>query len=57
MMTTAICGVPVAPAALADEKGNTVVVQSVANINSLEHILRPVRLLTSRCTLRLLLLC
>lgn len=43
-MTTAIYGVPVAPAALADEKGNAVVVQSVANIHSLEHILRPVRL-------------
>ncbi|KAL3151690.1 hypothetical protein ABBQ38_012674 [Trebouxia sp. C0009 RCD-2024] len=42
MMTTAIYGVPVAPAALADEKGNTVVVQTVANIHSLEHILRPV---------------
>ena len=43
MMTTAIYGVPVAPAALANEKGNVVVVQTVANIHSLEHILRPVR--------------
>ena len=43
MMTTAIYGVPVAPAALADEKGNAVVVQTVADIHSLEHILRPVR--------------
>ena len=42
MMTTAIYGVPLAPAALADEKGNTVVVQNVANIHSLEHLLRPV---------------
>ncbi|KAL3159203.1 hypothetical protein ABBQ32_011184 [Trebouxia sp. C0010 RCD-2024] len=42
MMTTAIYGVPIAPAALADEKGNAVVVQTVANIHSLEHILRPV---------------
>ena len=43
MMTTAIYGVPIVPAALADEKGNAVVVHSVANIHSLEHMLRPVR--------------
>ena len=42
MMTTAIYGVPVAPAALADEKGNAVVVQTVADIHSLERMLRPV---------------
>ena len=42
MMTTAIYGVPIAPAALADEKGNAVVVQQIASIHSLEHMLRPV---------------
>ncbi len=46
MTITAIYGVPVASAALADQKGDTVVVQSVANIDTFEHILRPVRLLT-----------
>ena len=43
MMTTAIYGVPTVPAALADEKGNAVVVHTVASIHSLEHMLRPVR--------------
>ena len=43
MMTTAIYGVPTVPAALADEKGNAVVVHTVANIHSLEHMLRPIR--------------
>ena len=42
MMTTAIYGVPIAPAALADEKGNAVVVQQIASIHSVEHMLRPV---------------
>lgn len=46
MMTTAIYGVPIAPAALADEKGNAVVVQQVASSHSLEHLLRPVSCLT-----------
>ena len=45
MMTTSIYGVPTVPAALADEKGNAVVVHTVANIHSLEHnvMLRPIR--------------
>lgn len=43
MMTTAMYGVPIVPAALADEKGNTVVVHTVASIHGLEHMLRPVR--------------
>lgn len=51
MMTTAIYGVPIVPAALADEKGNAVVVQTVANIHSLEHILRPVSPLSPLLTL------
>lgn len=49
MMTTAIYGVPVAAAALADEKGNAVVVQQIASIHSLEHMLRPVRPLALPC--------
>ena len=46
MMTTAIYGVPIAPAGLADEKGNAVVVQQVASIHRLEHMLRPVSYLS-----------
>lgn len=42
MMTTAIYGLPITPAALADVKGNTVVVQSVRDALWLERLLRPV---------------
>lgn len=41
MMTSAIYGLPITPAALADEKGNSVVVQSVHSAEWLERLLRP----------------
>ena len=41
MMTPAICGLPLLPAALADEKGNAVVVQRAASAAWLERLLRP----------------
>ncbi|KAL4447891.1 hypothetical protein ABPG75_005110 [Micractinium tetrahymenae] len=41
MMTSAIYGLPVVPAALADEKGNAVVVQRAADTGWLERLLRP----------------
>ena len=34
MMTSAIYGLPICPAALADEKGNAVVVQSLPSVQS-----------------------
>ena len=40
MMTSAIFGLPITPAALADE-GNAVVVQSVPSAAWLERLLRP----------------
>ena len=42
MMTTAMFGLPLTPAALADEKDNTVVVSKCLNGEWLERILRPV---------------
>ena len=42
MMTSAIYGLPVLPAAVADERGNTVVVQRAASAAWLERLLRPV---------------
>ncbi len=43
-MTSAIYGHSLTPAALADEKGNVVVVQHCASPQSLERLLRPVSL-------------
>ena len=42
MMTSAIYGMPVLPAAIADERGNAVVVQRAASAAWLERLLRPV---------------
>jgi uncharacterized protein len=42
MMTSAIYGMPLAPAALADEKGNVVAVRRCASSAWLEALLRPV---------------
>lgn len=41
MMTSAIYGLPITPAAVADEKGNTLVVQAAASAAWLERLLRP----------------
>lgn len=41
MCTTAIYGLPLVPAALADEKGNVVVVEAVKSAASVENLLRP----------------
>ena len=43
MMTNAIHGHDLAPAVLADEKGNIVRVESAASPEWLERLLRPVR--------------
>ena len=43
MMTSAIYGHDLAPAVLADEKGNVVRVESAASPEWLERLLRPVR--------------
>lgn len=42
MMSSAIYGLPITPAAVADEKGNRVVVQRCADAAWLERLLRPV---------------
>ena len=42
MMTTSIAGLPLAPAALTDEKGNAVIVTESVDGAWLERILRPV---------------
>ena len=47
-MTSAIYGHDLAPAVLADEKGNVVRVESAASPEWLERLLRPVRLLCMR---------
>lgn len=44
MMTSAIYGHSLTPAALADEKGNVVMVQQCASLHWLERLLRPVSL-------------
>eukprot|EP00887_Chlorella_sp_A99_P003440 scaffold7.g3440.t1 len=41
MVTSCICGLPVTPAAIADEKGNAVAVLSVQSAAWLERLLRP----------------
>lgn len=47
MMTSAIYGNQVTPAALCDDKGNAVVVQHAATPWWLEHLLRPVNIMSS----------
>ena len=49
MLTSAIYGHDLAPAVLADEKGNVVRVESAASPEWLERLLRPVRAPSQIC--------